>query len=314
MLKYTLNRLLIALPVLVGISIISFFIVRLVPGDTVTAMLGAHYSEEEAQALRETYGLDQSLVTQYALWIGNVVRGDLGQSAFTGQPVLAAILERLPVTVQLVAMSVGFALLMALPLGILAAVRRGGPGDFSVTFLGLLGISVPGFWLGTLLILGFSLYLGWLPSGGFIMWSVDPVENLRHMILPALALGGAVAAVIMRMTRSAMLDVLGEDYVKLARAKGMPPRVWILKHAFRNALIPVVTITGIQAGYLLGGSVVIEQIFSLPGIGMLSLQAINNRDYALLQGTVLFVGVCFVLINLLVDLLYAWLDPRIKYG
>lgn len=314
MLKYTLNRLLIALPVLVGISIISFFIVRFVEGDTATAMLGAHYSEEEAAALRERYGLDRPLAVQYGIWIGNVIRGDFGQSAFTGQPVLEAILERLPVTGQLVAFSILFALLIALPLGVLAAVRRGGASDFSVTFLGLLGISVPGFWLGTLLILGLSLHLGWLPSGGFIMWSVDPWENIRHMILPSLALGGAVAAVIMRMTRSAMLDVLGEDYIKLARSKGLPRRSWILKHALRNALIPVVTVTGIQAGYLLGGSVVIEQIFSLPGIGMLSLQAINDRDYVLLQGTVLFVGVCFVLINLLVDLLYAWLDPRIKYG
>ena len=314
MLKYTLNRLLIALPVLLGISIISFFIVRLVPGDTVTAMLGAHYSEAQAEALREKYGLDRPLVTQYAFWMGNVLQGDLGRSAFTGQPVAAAILERLPVTVQLVTISILFALCVALPLGILAAVRRGGVSDFSVTFLGLLGISVPGFWLGTLFILWFSLHLGWFPSGGYILWSVDPWENIRHMILPGIALGGAVAAVIMRMTRSAMLDVLGEDYVKLARAKGMPRRIWIMKHALRNALIPVVTVTGIQAGYLLGGSVVIEQIFSLPGIGMLSLQAINNRDYALLQGTVLFVGVCFVLINLLVDLLYAWLDPRIKYG
>lgn len=314
MIRYALNRILIALPVLVGISVISFFIVRLVPGDTVTAMLGAQYSEAEATALREKYGLDQPLPVQYVIWTGNVLRGDLGRSAFTGQPVAAAIQERLPVTVQLVAMSIMFALLVALPLGVYAAMRRGGPGDFVVTALGLMGVSVPGFWLGALLILGLSLHAGWFPSGGFIMWSVDPWENLRHMVLPSLALGGAVAAVIMRMTRSAMLEVLHEDYIVLARAKGLPRRIWILKHALRNALIPVVTVTGIQAGYLLGGSVVIEQIFSLPGIGMLSLQAINNRDYALLQGTVLFVGVCFVMINLVVDLLYAWLDPRISYG
>lgn len=192
-------------------------------------------------------------------------------------------------------------------------MRRGGVGDWSVTLLGLLGVSVPGFWLGALLILAFSLTWGGLPSGGYIRWSVDPIENLRHMILPTLALGGAVAAVVMRMTRSAMLDVLNEDYMKMARAKGLPRREWIGRHALRNALIPVVTITGIQAGYLLGGSVVIEQMFSLPGIGMLSLQAIQQRDYALLQGTVLFVGTCFVIINLAVDLLYAWLDPRISY-
>lgn len=313
MLKYALHRLGAAVPVLLGISIIAFFIIRLVPGDTVTAMLGTQYSEAQAEALRAQYGLDRPLIVQYGLWLGNVLTGDLGESAFTGQPVRAALVERLPVTAQLVAFSIGLALCIALPLGVWAAVRRGGAPDFSVTLFGLLGVSIPGFWLGTLLILGFSLHAGWLPSGGYIRWSVDPWENVRHMLLPALALGGAVAAVIMRMTRSAMLDVLDEDYIKLARAKGLPARVWIVRHALRNALIPIVTITGIQAGYLLGGSVVIEQIFSLPGIGLLSLQAINNRDYALLQGTVLFVGVCFVLINLMVDLLYAWLDPRIKY-
>lgn len=314
MLRTLRNRLLIALPVLFGISVLSFFIVRLVPGDTVTAMLGAQYTESQAEALRIKYGLDQPLLVQYQVWLGNVLRGDWGESAYTGQSVGAALLERLPVTAQLVFFSVTIALVIALPLGILGALRRGRGTDAAVTTLGLLGISVPGFWLGTLLILGLSLNTGWFPSGGYIHWSVDRWENFRHMVLPSLALGGAVVAVIMRMTRSAMLDVLHQDYVRLARAKGMPRRIWVLKHAFRNALIPIVTITGIQIGYLLGGSVVIEQIFSLPGIGMLTLQAINNRDYALLQGTVLFVGCCFVVINLLVDLLYAYLDPRIQLG
>ncbi len=313
MLNYTLKRVLIAVPVLIGVSVISFFIVRLVPGDTVTAMLGAHYSEAEAEALRVKYGLDRPLFAQYAYWLGNVVRGDFGQSAFTGRPVLEAIAERLPVTLQLVAISIGLAILFAVPLGVAAAVKRGGPVDALATFVGLFGISVPGFWLGVLMILLLSLTLGWLPSGGYVSWSRDPIANLRHMILPGLALGAAVAAVIMRMTRSAMLEVLNEEYIQMARAKGAPRFVVIVKHALRNALIPVVTVIGIQAGYLLGGSVVIEQIFSLPGIGLLALQAINNRDYALLQGTVLFVAVCFVLINLLVDVLYAWLDPRIKY-
>lgn len=313
MLKYAFRRLLIALPVLVGISVIAFFMVRLVPGDTVTALLGAHYSEAEAEALRQTYGLDQPLVLQYFIWLGNVVSGDLGQSAFTGEPVLSAILDRLPVTLQLVAISIGFAVFIAVPLGVVAAVGRSGRADFFATLFGLLGISIPGFWLGVLLILFFSLTLGWLPSGGFISLWEDPFANLRHMILPGIALGMAVAAVVMRMTRSAMLEVLNEEYVKMARAKGVPRGRLIIRHALRNALIPVVTITGIQAGYLLGGSIVIEQIFSLPGIGLLALQAITNRDYALLQGTVLFIAIGFVVINLLVDLIYAWLDPRIKY-
>jgi peptide/nickel transport system permease protein len=310
---YLLHRLLHAIPVLIGISVIAFFIVRWVPGDTVTAMLGAQYSEEEAIALREKYGLDQPLPLQYLRWAGNVLRGDFGRSAFTGQPVLEAILERLPVTAQLVAMSLTVALACAIPLGIWAALRRGGKADTLASVTGLLGVSIPGFWLGALLILGFSLHGGWLPSGGYIQWTVDPWENLRHMTLPALALGGAVTAVILRMTRSAMLDVLDEEYVRFARSLGFPQRVWVTRYALRNALIPIITITGIQAGYLLGGSVVIEHMFSLPGIGLLSLQAINNRDYALLQGTVLFVGVCFVFINLLVDFIYAWLDPGIKY-
>lgn len=311
--RYIAHRLLHALPVLFGISIIAFFVVRWVPGDTVTAMLGAQYSEAEAEALRARYGLDRPLLVQYVVWLSQVLRGDWGTSAFTGQAVTTAIGERLPVTLQLVVMSLTLALCIALPLGVVAALKRGRAVDFGVTLFGLLGVSIPGFWLGTLLILGLSLHAGWWPSGGYIRWGLDPVENVRHMVLPALALGGAVAAVIMRMTRSAMLEVLHEDYVLFARTKGLSRWTWITRHALRNALIPIVTITGIQAGYLLGGSVVIEHLFSLPGIGSLTLQAINNRDYLLLQGTVLFVGVCFVLINLLVDVLYAWLDPRIKY-
>ena len=307
------NRILIALPVLFGISIISFFIIRLVPGDTVTAMLGTQYSEAQAEALRVRYGLDRPLTTQYVLWLGNVLRGDWGESAFTGQPVRTALLERLPVTAQLVAFSVTLALLIALPLGIIAALQRGRISDMIVTAIGLLGISVPGFWLGTLVILWLSLGLGWLPSGGFIRWTVDPVANIRHMLLPSLALGGAVAAVIMRMTRSAMLDVLHQDYVRLARAKGMPRRIWVLKHAFRNALIPIVTITGIQIGYLLGGSVVIEQIFSLPGLGRLLLTGIQNRDYPVVMGCVLVIAIVFALVNAVVDILYTFVDPRIKY-
>lgn len=313
MIVYTAKRLGMAIPVLFGISVIAFFIVRLVPGDTVTALLGAQYSEERAATLRERYGLDRPLPVQYGLWIGRVVRGDWGESAYTGQPVAEAIRERLPVTLQLVAISLAFALLVAVPLGVWAALYRGGKVDFGVTLLGLLGVSVPGFWLGTLLILLFSLQWGWLPSGGYIHWSVDWWQNIRHMILPGLALSGAVGAVLLRITRSAVVDVLHEDYILFARAKGLPGRVWIFRHALRNAVIPIITITGIQAGYLLGGSVVIEQIFALPGIGMLSVQAIQNRDYALLQGTVLFVGACFVTINLVVDCLHAWLDPRVSF-
>jgi peptide/nickel transport system permease protein len=313
MLKYILKRLLVSLPVLFGISLIAFFLVRLVPGDTVTAMLGTNYNEEQAQVLRAAYGLDQPLFVQYFLWIGNVLQGDFGFSFFTSQPVLAAIVERLPVTLQLTVMSVIFGLLIAIPLGALAAIKRNSIFDYSASFLGMLGLSVPNFWLGTLMILFLSLFLGWFPSGGFVEFGLDPVENMKRMLLPAIALGTSVGAVVMRMTRSSMLEVISQEYIKMARAKGVPNNLLVWKHAMKNALVPVVTVIGIQTGYLLGGSIVIEQIFSLPGIGQLALQAITNRDYALLQGTILFVAVAFVVINLVVDIIYVLLNPKIRY-
>jgi peptide/nickel transport system permease protein len=314
MLNYLLKRLLIAIPVLLGVSIIAFALVRAVPGDTVTAMLGANYSEAEAAALRERYGLDRPLIAQYALWLGRVLTGDFGTSAFTGRPVLDVILERLPVTLQLAAFAIAFAIVIGIPLGVVSALRQRNLAGYTASFAGLIGISVPGFWLGTILILAFSLGLGWLPSGGFVGIDRSLVENLRHMILPALALGTAVAAVVMRMSRTAMLTVIHQDYIRTARAKGTPESRVLLRHALKNAMIPIITILGLQAGYLIGGSVVIEHVFSLPGVGRLALQAIGNRDYALLQGVVLFVAIAFVLINLAVDLLYAFFDPRIRLG
>lgn len=307
------RRLLIAVPVLFGISLIAFFVVRLVPGDTVTAMLGSNYTEEQAEALRIQYGLDRSLVEQYFIWISNVFQGDLGHSTFTNQPVLEAILQRLQITLQLAVFSVIIAILIAIPLGTLAAVKKNSAVDYSASFMGMLGLSVPNFWLGTLMILFFSLTLGWLPSGGFVPFLADPVGNLKIMIMPSVALGAAVAAVILRMTRSSMLEVVNQEYMKMAKAKGVSTGRLIIRHGLKNALIPVVTVTGIQMGYMLGGSVVIEQIFSLPGVGRLALQAINNRDYQLLQGTILFIASAFVLINLIVDMIYAYLNPKIRY-
>ncbi|WP_245752138.1 ABC transporter permease [Planifilum fulgidum] len=311
--KYLLKRIALSIPVLFGISVLVFLLVRLVPGDTVTVMLGAQYNEEQAQMLREKYGLDRPVHVQYALWISNLMKGDFGHSTFTGQPVLTAILERLPVTLELTAISVLFALVVGIPLGIQAAVRRNRWMDYLATVFGLSGISIPGFWLGTLLILLFSLKWGWFPSGGYVAIWEDPLGNLQTMAMPGIALGTAVAAVVMRITRSSMLEVLDQEYIKMARIKGAPERIVVRRHALRNALIPVVTVLGIQVGYLLGGSVVIEQIFSLPGVGQLVLQAITNRDYALLQGSILFIAVSFVVINLLVDLLYTLIHPRIRY-
>ena len=310
---YVLRRLFIAIPVLFGITLVSFFSVRLVPGDTVTALLGANYSEAQALALRAQFGLDQPLYTQYFIWMQNVLKGDLGYSTFTNQPVVEVILERLPVTLQLAFFAVILALVIAIPLGTLAAVRKNSAFDYGASFIGMFGLSIPNFWLGTLLILVLSLTFGWLPSGGFVPFFTDPFGNLKAMIMPSLALGTAVAAVVLRMTRSSMLEVLSAEYVKMARAKGVSEKRLIFKHALKNAFVPIITVIGIQVGYMMGGSVVIEQIFSLPGVGRLALQAINNRDYALLQGTILFIATAFVLINLVVDLIYAYVNPKIRF-
>lgn len=312
--SYILRRLLIAIPVLFGISIIAFFMVRLVPGDTVTAMLGTNYNEAQAELLRQKYGLDKSVVIQYGLWILNVFKGDLGMSSFTNEPVMEIIIGRLPVTLELTIISIVFALIIAIPLGTIAALKRNTPVDYGASFFGMFGISIPNFWLGTLLILLFSLHLSWLPSSGFVPISEGLWMNIKTMLMPGIALGTAVGAVTMRMTRSSMLEVLGEEYMKMAKAKGVNNFRLIWKHGLRNALVPVVTVLGIQAGYLLGGSIIIEQIFSLPGIGQLALQAISNRDYSLLQGSILFIASTFVLINLAVDIIYAIINPKIRYS
>ena len=311
--KYILKRILIAIPVLIGISIIAFFIIRLVPGDTITAMLGVNYNEAQAAELRIKYGLDKPLPIQYIKWIGNIFRGDMGQSFFTNEPVVSTIIERLPVTLELMALSLFYCIFIAIPLGTIAAVKRNSIADYGASFLGLLGVSIPNFWLGTVMILVLSLKLNLFPSGGFVPLSESVASNLQHMFMPSIALGAAVGAVIMRMTRSSMLEVLGKDYIEMARAKGVTEKMLVISHALKNALIPVVTVIGIQMGYLLGGSVVIEKIFALPGVGQLALQAITNRDYALMQGAILFVASGFVIINLIVDIIYAVVDPRIRY-
>jgi peptide/nickel transport system permease protein len=311
--RYIAKRILIAVPVLIGISIVAFFLIRVVPGDTVTAILGANYNPEQAEILRAEYGLDKPLLSQYLIWLSNLFQGDFGQSFFTNRGVLASIFNRLPVTFELMVMSFIYSVFIAIPLGAVASLKKNSLLDYSATFLGLLGVSVPNFWLATIFILVFSLYLGWFPSGGFVSFFENPLLNLRYMALPSLALGASVGAVVMRMTRSSMLEVLKQDYIEMARAKGVGQKALIISHALKNALIPVITVLGIQMGYLLGGSVIIEQIFSLPGIGRLTLQAITNRDYILMQGSILFVAGGFVMINLIVDIIYALINPQIRY-
>lgn len=313
MIRYIVKRILGILPVLLGISIVVFFAVRLIPGDYATITLGTQYTEEAAALLREKYGLDQPLVYQYLLWLKGILTGDFGFSYISNQPVLALLVSRLPVTLELTVLSLLMAVLVGVPMGYWAACKRNKLPDSLVTITGLLGISIPNFWLGTMMILLFSLKWKWFPSGGFTPLGDGLGPNLRSMFLPAVALGMAVSAVVMRSSRSAMIEVTDQEYMKMAKAKGLSGISLIARHGVKNTLVNVLTILGLQAGSLLGGSVVIEQIFSLPGIGSLALQSINNRDYLVLQGTVLFIAVMFVLINLIVDLLYCIVNPQIRY-
>jgi peptide/nickel transport system permease protein len=301
---------------LVGLSVLVFLMLRLVPGTVVEQMIGADAIVSPAMVaeLKRFFGLDQPWWQQYARWLGGLAHGDLGTSWRTGKPVVALILERLPVTIELTALAVGFALLLGIPAGIVSATRRNQAID-TVTRVGtLLGLSVPVFWQGTMLILFFSIYLRWMPPVMWVDFFTDPRRNLTIMLLPALCLGTASAANIARTTRSCMLDVLRAEYIRTASAKGLTGRLVILKHALKNALIPIVTVAGLQVGILLGGTVVVEEVFTLPGVGRLVLWSIYQRDYPLTQSTILFIAVMFMTINLAVDVLYGYLDPRIRYG
>ncbi len=301
---------------LLGLTVLIFLMLRLIPGTVVEQMIGADAIASPAMVaeLKRFFGLDQPWYVQYGRWLGQLAHGDLGTSWRTGKPVVALILERLPVTLELTLFSVAFALVLGVAAGIVSAVRRDRAVD-NVTRVGtLLGLSVPVFWQGTMLILFFSLYLRWMPPVVWVDFSADWRRNLTIMVLPALCLGTASAANVARTTRSCMLDVLGSEYVRTAAAKGLTDRVVVLKHALRNALIPVVTVAGLQIGILLGGTVVVEEVFTLPGIGRLVLWSIYQRDYPLTQSTILFIAVLFMAINLAVDLLYGYLDPRIRYS
>jgi peptide/nickel transport system permease protein len=301
---------------LVGLTVLVFLMLRLVPGTVVEQMIGADavVSQAMVDQLKAFFGLDQPWYVQYVKWVGRLSHGDLGTSWRTGKPVILLILERLPVTLELTTLSVGFALALGMPAGILSAIRRDRAID-QVTRVGtLLGLSVPVFWQGTMLILFFSLYLRWMPPIVWVDLVTDPRRNLTIMLLPVVCLGTASAANIARTTRACMLDVLRSEYVRTAAAKGLARRVVILKHALKNALIPVVTVVGLQAGILLGGTVVVEEVFTLPGVGRLVLWSIYQRDYPVTQSTILFIAVLFMAINLVVDLLYRYLDPRIRYA
>jgi peptide/nickel transport system permease protein len=301
---------------LAGLTVLIFLMLRLIPGTVVEQMIGvdAVYSPAMVAQLKAFFGLDQPWYVQYGRWIGQLLQGDLGTSWRTGKPVVALILERLPVTLELTFFAVAFALVLGMAAGVVSAVRRDAVVDHVTRVGTLLGLSVPVFWQGTMLILFFSLYLRWMPPVMWVDLWTDWKRNLTIMVLPALCLGTASAANIARTTRACMLDVLRSEYIRTAAAKGLAGRMVILKHALRNALIPIVTVAGLQLGILLGGTVVVEEVFTLPGVGRLVLWSIYQRDYPLTQSTILFIALLFMTLNLLVDLLYGYLDPRVRYS
>ncbi|CUH40226.1 Dipeptide transport system permease protein DppB [Jannaschia seosinensis] len=312
MLSFILRRLLIAIPTIILISVFVFALQKLLPGDPVLAMAGEERDPATIEYLREKYRLNDPIPVQYLTWVGNALTGDLGISLRTNQPVLELIGEKLPVTIQLATMAMIFALAIGIPAGILSAVRKGTVTDYVANVVALSGLSIPNFWLGIMLILLVSVKWQLLPASGYVPFDEDPVRSIKVMIMPAFVLGTALAATLMRHTRSAMLTVLTSDYVRTARAKGLSERRVILKHAFRNALTPIVTLSALLFGELIAGAVLTEQIFTVPGFGKLVVDAVFNRDYAVVQGIVLVTAVGFIAMNLLADVAYVLLNPRLR--
>lgn len=303
--QYIIRRLLIMIPVLFGISIIIFAMVRVIPGDPGYILAGPHATKEQVEQIREQLGLNKHPVLQYLLFLKNILRGDLGTSTRTGLPVSKEIMARFPNTLLLAFSSILIATLFGVFIGVISGVKQNSKFDYLSMLFALFGLSMPVFWLGLMLMLLFSIKLGWFPAVG--------AEGLKHLVLPSLTLGANSMAIIARMTRSSMLEVIRLDYIRTARAKGLAEKVVITRHALKNALIPVVTVIGLQTGTLLGGAVLTEIVFAWPGIGRLLVEAILSRDYPVVQGVVLLVATTFILINLIVDIIYSYLDPRIRY-
>ena len=323
MLVYILRRLVQIVPTVLGITFVVFLMMRSIPGDPVVALLGDGYTEEDAVKAREAYGLNQPVLLQYLIWLGKLLQGDWGTSILTGRPVLQDVLVRLPVTLELVALSMGVALLIAIPAGIIGALRQNTWADYSATSIAMIGVSIPEFFLGVLLLLAFSFGLHALPSSGWVylpgtcpsmVCGVSLWGNMQHVLMPALALGVGRAALLTRLLRASMLEVVRTEYVTTARAKGLDERKVVLKHALKNALIPTVTVMGLQVGFLIGGAIVVETLFAMPGLGTFGIDAIIARDYQQVQGFALLTAIAFVVINLVVDLTYTFLDPRIRYS
>jgi peptide/nickel transport system permease protein len=316
---YIMRRLVSLVPILFGISIVVFVIMRMLPGDVASMILAGSDGQSVASAeaieeLRVKLGLNQPLHIQYVTWITGLIRGDAGKSLWSERPVYQEISQRLPLTIQLAVMALSISLVIAIPIGILSALKQDTWVDYLFRVISIGGLSLPSFWIGTLTILALTLWFNWTPPLGYTGPTEDLSKNLQQLIWPALVIGYGNAAIVTRMTRSTMLEVLREDYVRTAKAKGLDMRTVLVAHAFRNALLPVITIAAIQLGHLLGGTVVMETIFTLPGVGRFLIDAIFHRDYPVVQTIVVLMGVLFITLNLMIDLIYGWLDPRIHYS
>ncbi len=312
---YILRRLLALIPTLFFASVIVFTTVRLIPGDVIDLMLSQNdisASKMDREALMEVLGLDKPMWSQYFTWVGNLFRGDMGNSLWQSTPVTERLAERLPVTFELGLLAILIGLTIAMPIGVYSAIRQDTAGDYIARSFSILLLAIPSFWLGTMVVVIPSIYFGWSPEVSYIAFSEDPIGNLKQMLVPAAVLGAALSAVTMRMTRTMMLEVLRQDYIRTAMAKGLPERLVVFRHALRNALIPVVTLVGLQAPLVIGGAVIMEQIFGIPGMGTLLLDAVNQRDYPIITGVFLVVGLAVMVINLLADLSYGLLDPRVR--
>jgi peptide/nickel transport system permease protein len=311
-LKFLLQRLATIVPTLFFVSVLIFGLQQLLPGDPAIALAGEERDPETIRYLREKFHLDEPLPLRYWYWLSGVLHGDLGESVRIQKPVMELILEKLPVTIQLATMAMAVALAIGITAGVISAVKKDTAWDYAANVFALWGLSTPNFWLGILLILIFAVQLGWLPASGYVSPFADLKGNLAAMVMPAFVLGNAIAAVLMRHTRSAMLQVLSSDYVRTARAKGLSERVVVLKHALRNALIPIITLGALEFGTLLSGAVLTEQVFSVPGFGKLIVDAVFNRDYLVVQGVVLFTATVYIMLNLLADLAYFLVNPRLR--
>ncbi len=315
--SYLIRRLLALIPTLIIASIIVFSVVRLIPGDVLDLMLSENdYSatgHDTREQLERALGLDRPIYMQYLVWAGNALQGDLGNSLWRNTSVTTEIAERMPVTIQLGVLSLIVALTIAIPIGIYSAVRQETVGDHVGRTFSIIALAIPNFWLGTMVVILPAMWWGWSPPNDIVPFFTDPIENLKVLLLPSIVLGASLSAVVMRMTRTMMLEVLRQDYIRTAWAKGLPERTVVIRHAVKNAMIPVITLVGILVPILFGGTVIIEQIFRLPGLGELLLQAVSTRDYPIITGIFLITGVVVMLVNLLVDMCYGLLDPKVRY-